>query len=164
MDITVESVRLMCLAEMNKWGLLTGPNPWRYGTANSRRFLGICYGKRRVIKMSKFFFDKVSPAQIVDTIRHEIAHALDFKRNGSSSHGPKWKAIAVEVGAKPERCCSSPVTMKPFYLVKYEGQVVQALYRVNERVLQKLSTAQLKGRPETLGKLKVYKIEYKDQA
>jgi len=38
-----------------------------------------------------------------DVIRHEYAHYMDFMRNGSTSHGPKWKACCREIGAPPER-------------------------------------------------------------
>lgn len=38
-----------------------------------------------------------------DVIRHEYAHYMDFVRNGSTSHGPRWKACCREIGTPPER-------------------------------------------------------------
>lgn len=38
-----------------------------------------------------------------DTIRHEIAHAIDCEIRGHSNHDKHWKAVAFDLGAKPQR-------------------------------------------------------------
>ena len=38
-----------------------------------------------------------------DTLLHEVAHAI---AGHTAGHGPAWKAVCVEIGAKPERCVS----------------------------------------------------------
>lgn len=46
-------------------------------------------------------------ADFLDTVRHELAHAEAYERYGSSQkHNHNWKAIAMELGAKPTRCGS----------------------------------------------------------
>jgi len=37
----------------------------------------------------------------IDTILHEIAHAIDHKMRGTSDHQWQWKQIAITVGCKP---------------------------------------------------------------
>jgi len=48
------------------------------------------------------------PAYVLeDTIRHEIAHAVSMERYGvqtGSGHGWRWKKVAEECHALPERC------------------------------------------------------------
>lgn len=43
-----------------------------------------------------------------ETVKHELAHAVDLATNakGRSSHGPRWKAWAMRLGARPTRLCS----------------------------------------------------------
>jgi hypothetical protein len=45
-------------------------------------------------------------AEFLNTLYHELAHAVAFWLHGreADSHGPKWKAIMVQLGQKPERC------------------------------------------------------------
>lgn len=38
-------------------------------------------------------------ALIVETIRHEIAHALDYFERGFSRHDKRWKEIAYSIGS-----------------------------------------------------------------
>ncbi len=45
-----------------------------------------------------------------DTLLHEIAHALAGHRAG---HGPVWRKIAREVGAKPKRCYRAEEVQQP---------------------------------------------------
>jgi predicted SprT family Zn-dependent metalloprotease len=39
-----------------------------------------------------------------NTIRHEIAHAIEFEVRGTSDHGNLWKLIARQVLCNAERC------------------------------------------------------------
>jgi hypothetical protein len=45
--------------------------------------------------------DRNGAEEIVDTILHEIAHALVGPRHG---HDTVWKAKCTDIGARPERC------------------------------------------------------------
>lgn len=68
---------------------------WAIGFNNSRSTAGTCNFTRRTIYLSKFFLDIDSEESTLNTIRHEVAHALAGSRAG---HGPKWRAIFLELG------------------------------------------------------------------
>lgn len=55
------------------------------------------------LRFSKKLWPALPVAERLDTIRHEVAHAIDFNRRKTSDHGSQWRAIARLVGAKPER-------------------------------------------------------------
>ena len=38
---------------------------------------------------------------LLDIIRHEISHALDWHRNNGADHSPRWRALARLVGCHP---------------------------------------------------------------
>lgn len=44
--------------------------------------------------------------EFVSTLFHEFAHAVCHwvHGRGADTHGPKWKAIMVQLGQAPERC------------------------------------------------------------
>ena len=73
------------------------------------------------IILSTRFIQNNSLAEVEDTIRHEIAHALCNARHGRikgfdgkyESHGLTWKKVAMEVGAKPRSCAD--VYIPKFY-------------------------------------------------
>ena len=44
-----------------------------------------------------------TPEEVEDTLRHEIAHAIDHERRGRTNHDRVWKTLAVACGARPER-------------------------------------------------------------
>lgn len=81
---------------------------WSFGFNNTKRSLGMCrYNKWKGVKqilLSTHWVNLNGVEAMEDTIRHEIAHAVDFERRGRSAHDDVWKGIAVEVGARPERC------------------------------------------------------------
>lgn len=78
-----------------------GLRDWHFEFSNTSRAIGDCLGSRKRIRYSKKYAH-LEYSEIKDTILHEIAHALDYKRYGSSSHGKRWKNIAIEVGAIPK--------------------------------------------------------------
>jgi hypothetical protein len=47
-----------------------------------------------------------SEAEFLDTLYHELAHAVTHWLHGdeADTHGPKWRAIMVQLGQKPLRC------------------------------------------------------------
>lgn len=155
-----DKARALALAEMRKWGLLSGPKPWHFALNRRKRALGLCSPGKRTIYLSSYYLTKVSEVETLDTIRHEIAHALDFDRNGKSDHGPRWKAIAREVGAKDERCFTGKVAHAYTYVIKYEDTVVRGMFKLPKDLLAKLPLMQMRARPDTKGKLKLYRLHY----
>ena len=50
----------------------------------------------------------MSEAEVLDTIRHEIAHA----KTPDAGHGPMWKLAAIAIGARPEPCSGAKIDAK----------------------------------------------------
>lgn len=83
---------------------------WKPGFNNHRTSLGLCVYGEKVVYVSKYFLkqnlDNAHEAE--DTVRHEIAHAIDQILFGySDGHGKRWKAIAKQVGATPKATCEN---------------------------------------------------------
>ena len=78
-----------------------GPG-WRFEWTNSDRLFGGCESDRKTIQLSRHFVKSNGPAEVLDTILHEIAHGLTPKT--AKPHGAEWKATAIGLGARPEPC------------------------------------------------------------
>ena len=73
---------------------------WRFGFDLAPSRAGACrYGERR-IDLSVSFCLRASRAEIIDTILHEIAHAIVGKAH---NHDAVWTAKALEIGCTGER-------------------------------------------------------------
>jgi predicted SprT family Zn-dependent metalloprotease len=66
----------------------------------SKRTLGLCDYRKKEIRLGRWMFQHLSDDEIVDTIRHEVAHVLAGDRAG---HGYVWRQYARQLGAKPEQ-------------------------------------------------------------
>ena len=81
---------------------------WTFGYTNARRRLGVCKYRSRHIQLSEFYVRNNPRDAVLDTLRHEFAHALVGPGAG---HGPIWKAAATRLGAVPRACDTSPHTV-----------------------------------------------------
>ena len=86
---------------------------WTFGFDRARRRLGVCRIKDKRITLSSHLTRTLPLADVEDTIRHEIAHAIDAERRGRSNHDRTWKALARVCGATPGRCYSGDVPDDP---------------------------------------------------
>ncbi len=77
---------------------------WTFGFDRARKRLGVCRIHQKRITLSTHLSQTLPAADVEDTVRHEIAHAIDVERRGRSSHDRTWKALAVACGAAPARC------------------------------------------------------------
>lgn len=88
---------------MTEHGLIS--KGWTFKLNNRKRSLGVCkYGPRR-IEISRYIIS-LPREEIIDTILHEIAHALVGPTHG---HNHVWKAKCREIGCKPQRCADQPM-------------------------------------------------------
>ena len=78
-----------------------GLHDWSFGLNRRKQSLGLCVYDRRTIELSRYFVERNSSEEILDTILHEIAHALVGPGHG---HDRVWKRRCVEIGARPVRC------------------------------------------------------------
>ena len=62
------------------------------------------------IVLSESFFNGLQDKwAMVDTLYHELAHAVAFNKFGCSDHGEQWKQVARSLGAQPSAKCGNDV-------------------------------------------------------
>lgn len=87
-----------------------GLEGWRVELDGAVRRFGCCHYSHKLITLSNHLIKLNDQAVVLDTILHEIAHALAGPRAG---HGPEWKRLARSIGCSTERCYSSAHTVQP---------------------------------------------------
>jgi predicted SprT family Zn-dependent metalloprotease len=82
---------------------------WRFEFNNRKAAAGLCDFRTKTIYISKWllFQNLEKSLEFENTLRHEIAHALDFEMRKTSDHGQIWKLIARQVLCTAERCYKS---------------------------------------------------------
>ena len=88
---------------------LHGLHDWCFRYDRARRRFGSCNYTRRQITLSSPLTLLNDEYQVRDTLLHEIAHALA----PGDQHGPKWRAVCVKIGAKPQRCFTEKEVVTP---------------------------------------------------
>lgn len=71
---------------------------WKFSFDANKTAFGCCSYSRKTIFLSAHYTRLNNEFEVKDTILHEIAHAIAGYNAG---HGPDWKAICKEIGAKP---------------------------------------------------------------
>ena len=112
-DTQTLACRLMDTLGRELLGATLGARGWTFGFDRARRRLGACHPARRQITLSRPLAQTLSLAEIEDTIRHEIAHAVDVERRGRTAHDAVWKRLAAACGAAPERCARVALPADP---------------------------------------------------
>lgn len=87
---------------MAQYGLTDWGWSFRFDCAKVR--LGLCSFRRKTISLSKALVLLNSREEVLDTLLHEIAHALVGVQHG---HDLTWKLKARSLGARPEACAPS---------------------------------------------------------
>ena len=119
-----------------------------------RRF-GVCYHTKKRISLSRHLVALNSDEETLDTILHEIAHALAGPEAG---HGLQWRTVASRIGADPKGVYDAEEVASvagSFFLVHGEtGEVFNSYHRRPQG--KDLAQGWIGGRrEETLGKLKI---------
>ena len=95
---------------------------WSFRYSNAKRYFGCCRYKILVFKggeltipggeiiLSRPLTALNSRAQVVDTLLHEISHAICGPGIG---HSKAWKETAKKLGCRPERCCDTTKLILP---------------------------------------------------
>jgi predicted SprT family Zn-dependent metalloprotease len=81
-----------------------GLDGWTFRLADTKRRLGVCNYRSRQIEIAEYYALNSSPETVIDTLLHEIAHAI---AGPAAAHGPVWKATAARLGATPRACDNS---------------------------------------------------------
>lgn len=100
---------------------------WTVKFDNARKRFGYCDDRKRIISVSRPLVKLNTEEQVLETIRHEVAHAL---AGSDAGHGPKWKAMARSIGCNAERCYDDTTTVQP--LPRYQA-VCRFCFRVSSR-------------------------------
>ena len=83
---------------------------WSFGFDRAVRRFGCCWHGKQRITLSRALVELNDEDEVVDTILHEIAHALVGPGAG---HGPIWQEVAAGIGARPEACYDAAAIRTP---------------------------------------------------
>lgn len=132
---------------------------WTFSWNNRKRAFGVCVYSKKEIQLSRILTKQVDEEQVLDTILHEIAHAL----TPGAGHGARWKAMARRVGATPKATCNAKVDVDPKWVLvdTTSGNIIERLHRKpNESKMRRIKDYWVRGRKEeTKGKLKYVPYE-----
>jgi predicted SprT family Zn-dependent metalloprotease len=90
---------------MNQHGL----SDWSFELDHARRRFGKCNYTQKQISLSKPLTFLNPMEEVRDTLLHEIAHALA----PGAKHGPRWRAMCRQIGARPVRCYTDQSVVSP---------------------------------------------------
>ncbi len=138
---------------------------WSFGWNRRRRAHGLCrYDQRRIELSAPLTAREPDESLILNTIRHEIAHALAGPKAG---HGPLWRRWAAQIGCThlaSARCSSVQAeAIPPAYVLVAEidgqEQVIKTYHRrPSSQFLSSLPHRHLRGRPDTKGTLRLVRL------
>jgi hypothetical protein len=81
---------------------------WRFKWNRGKRLVGLCSYKDKTIQVSSLFVNNnENVEEFIDTLLHEIAHAL----TPGEKHGHLWKVACRTIGANPSRICNNPLVV-----------------------------------------------------
>ena len=99
----LEKARNIALKLMRQHGVSDYTFKWDRAV---RRF-GCHNGRLKTLSLSRPMTEHESnEKRVINTILHEIAHALDYRKRGKSNHDSEWKRVAVSIGCSGETCSS----------------------------------------------------------
>ena len=73
---------------------------WTFRFDNAKTRAGLCNYTDKRISVSKYLASRYEDDEIHQVLLHEVAHAIAGTRAG---HGPKWKAVAKDLGYEGKR-------------------------------------------------------------
>ena len=129
---------------------------WALTFNKRKRALGICNYSNKEIQISLLFMKTLDYEEVLNTVRHEVSHAL---AGHAAGHGPRWRSIQRDLGGDTSRCTYLTDEQRPQHsweLVNTLDSSVVAKYHRKPR--RNPATLQLRGAPETLGKLIVRRV------
>lgn len=83
-------------ALLEEYGL--SEDGWTYNPTKDKRRLGICNYKTKVIGVSEPLAELFGEEEALQTVRHEVAHAIAGQGAG---HGPTWEKVVKTLGGIP---------------------------------------------------------------
>ena len=109
----LEKARNIALRLMRQHGLSDYTFKWDRAV---RRF-GCHNGRLKTLSLSRPMTEhENNEKRVINTILHEIAHALDYRKRGYSNHDSEWKRMAKSIGCSGERCSSGSCVDKSQFM------------------------------------------------
>jgi len=99
-----EKLKTKAIERMEEFDLIE--KGWYFEWSKKKRSLGDCNHTKKRIRLSEYFAALISFDDMVDTINHEIAHAIVESGNG---HNQIWKEACIKTGANPERVANKVI-------------------------------------------------------
>jgi len=125
--LSLEAAEQLTRRLMNQHGLLG----WEFAWDKAVTRFGACHYQRERITLSRVLTPLQPRSHVVDTVLHEIAHAL-VGYNGCH-HGPEWRAMATRLGANPEATKHGNLTGHRFVgRCDHCGNTIQRHRRLNQ--------------------------------
>src|SRR6185295_10605804 len=81
-----------------------GLTDWKFALNSNKRRLGVCRQHLRRIELSQHYVERNPEEHILDTLLHEIAHAIVGVSHG---HNQVWKDMCHQLGCSPNSCDGS---------------------------------------------------------
>lgn len=90
---------------------------FRFLSGRNLQTAGQCSFKRHeatgIIWLAPWLPELNCDEMVLDTIKHEIAHAINWIKRKELGHGLGWKSECVKLKCKPERLINAPVIRPP---------------------------------------------------
>jgi predicted SprT family Zn-dependent metalloprotease len=102
---------------------------WGARLGRGSRRLGLCSHKRKVIKIARHHILNGTDKEVIDTILHEIAHAL---AGPNVMHGPEWQSWALKLGCSPRATGRVKYKMPHRYVIVCGKCNRNIQYRINK--------------------------------
>lgn len=110
-----------------------GLGDWDVEVSNHKKTYGMCLYGAKTILISKYLIAADNESEIMDTIYHEVAHAL----TPGDGHGPAWKRKCIELGGSGKRLSDAKINApSKWELLCINGHTHQ-LYRWNKESIYK---------------------------
>lgn len=97
--MNLQDAKALALEKMEEHGLID--RRWYFEFDNAKNAFGRCFYSKCKITLSKYLVELNSVEQVLDTILHEIAHALV---GPGHNHDEVWRRCAIRIGCNGERC------------------------------------------------------------
>lgn len=112
-----------------------GLSDWKVEIDGAKRRAGICRFDKSTISLASGYISKASESEIMNTILHEVAHALVGPHHG---HDKIWKRQALRIGCDGARCHNVSFTEKKWEIYCDCGKVKTTRHVVRTQILKKI--------------------------